>query len=175
MKTKVTIDAGLINLKQKDDTLNTLEKLHEVGRINMVGAERLYEEMRQYRPDAYKKVENYENLGEPFVIGHSRIGRAYIASSNSPNIGFDQLAEIVFPYIKVENLNENQINDIMHLMAHAHSDSEYFITKNSNDFIDGKRNNKNRSDNMENLTRKKLSQLAIKVITPEEALLLFDI
>ncbi|MEJ7823184.1 MAG: hypothetical protein WKF85_12735 [Chitinophagaceae bacterium] len=72
---KLTIDSNLINAKQKIDSVNKLEELHKLDKIQIVGAERLFEEMKNYKNiKAQIKVGNYQNIGEPFLIGHSRIG-----------------------------------------------------------------------------------------------------
>lgn len=173
MRTKITIDSNLINVRQKVEAVNSLEKLHEEGLIEIVAAERLFEEMRN-SDIATKKANQYKNIAEPFVIGHSRIGKAYIAKSDSKLPTFGIIASILFP--NIENPSENQSNDIMHLLAHSHSDSEYFVTNNTKDFIHGKKTNLNRHEKLENDTREKLKKLSIKVVTPEEALeILIDI
>ncbi len=174
MTTKVTIDSNLLNLKQELESVNKLEELHKLGHIQIVGAERLFEEMRKYKPEAFEKVSKYKNIGEPFVIGRSRIGHAYISSDEEGLVTFRELSEILFPNFAAEKLTENQVNDVMHLIAHAHSDSEYFITENSKDFIHGKKNNKNRKSEMENLTREILKEKSIIILTSAEAVELFS-
>ncbi len=171
---KITIDSNLINLKQKLESVNKLEELNEKGIIQIVGAERLYEEMRNHKPEAFDKAKKYENIGEPFVVGHSRIGHAYIASENPALPTFRELAEILFSNIETEKLNDNQVNDVMHLIAHAHSDSKYFITDNTKDFINGKKNNLNRDQDLSNQTREKLKAKSIIVLTAIEAVEQFD-
>jgi hypothetical protein len=168
-KIKITIDSNLINLKQRSEAMNKLEELHLKGEIQIVGAERLYEEMKKYKPEAFDKASSYENIGEPWVIGHSAVGRAYISSGDTQLPTFNELTKILFPNLKTEALNENEVNDVMHLLAHAHSDAEYFITDNTKDFIHGKKNNQNREDNLSNLTREELGKRLIKVLTAEEA------
>ncbi|MEJ7823183.1 MAG: hypothetical protein WKF85_12730 [Chitinophagaceae bacterium] len=84
---------------------------------------------------------------------------------------FQQLAEILFPQPISDKLTENQANDVMHLIAHVYSDADYFVTNNTKDFIDGKGSKKNM--NLKNLTRNRLEEIGIKILTSEEASIKF--
>ncbi len=168
MSIKITLDSNLINIKQKLEPVNKLEELFERGIIQIVGTERLYEEMRKHIPKAFDKAKKYKNIGEPFVVGHSRIGHAYITSENPTLPTFQEISEILFSNIQCDKLTENQINDVMHLIAHAHSDSNFFVTNNTSDFIHGKKNNKNRNLELRNQTREKLKEKSIFVMTAQE-------
>lgn len=166
---KVTIDSMLINQRQKDDELNSLEEYHRQGIITIVGAQRLLYEMENRNPVSLAKAKQYDNISEPFTIGLSRIGDAYISGQeNAPT--FNQLSSILFPEISASDLTENQENDVMHLVAHMHSDSQCFITRNTKDFIDEKRTNENRNRDLSNLKRNKLRELGAIILTPTELL-----
>jgi predicted nucleic acid-binding protein len=166
---KITIDSNLINLRNSIKEMNKIEELNEQGKIQIVGAQRLYDEMKEYNKDAFSKAEKYENISEPFTIGYSAIGSAYIAGEyNIPS--FQTFASILFPNQDIDLLSRNQTNDIMHLIAHAHSDSDFFITNNTVDFIDAKRTNKNRGQELKNHKRYQLRDIHIIVMTPKEFL-----
>jgi len=167
-KIKITIDSNLINARQKDEVLNELENMFKRGIIEIVGSQRLFDEMNT--ENRLKKAQNYQNISEPFVLCKSRIGYAYI-SCNEKQPSFEELSDILFPSKKITELAPSEENDIMHLIAHAHSDSDYFVTRNTKDFIDAKRTNINKtSEDLKNQKREKLLKLGIKVKTPEEIL-----
>ena len=169
MKIKITIDSNLINLRKKLPDMNKIEELFLKNKIEIVGAQRLYDEMLKYNIDAFDKATNYKNISEPFTIGYSAIGSAYIAGKYEiPS--FKTFAKIMFPDIDIDSLSENQSNDIMHLIAHAHSNSDYFVTDNTKDFIDAKRSNSNRGQELKNLKRNQLHEIGISVLTPLEFL-----
>ena len=170
MKIKVTIDSNLINIRQKITSMNMLEQLHHDGKIEIVGSEKLFEEMRNSET-AISKANKYRNISEPFILGYSRLGKAYLSCDDKKLPSFTEIAHILFPN-NIE-LSENQSNDVMHLVAHSHSDSDYFITNNTKDFIHGKKTNQNRKENLQNLTRKKLEKISIKTLTPEEVIELY--
>ena len=168
-KTKITIDSNLINVRGAIQEMNEIEELHQEGKIDIVGAQRLYDEMKDYNSDAFDKAKGYENISEPFTIGYSAIGSAYIAGEDDiPS--FHAFASILFPDQDIKSLNENQTNDIMHIIAHAHSDADIFLTNNSKDFIDAKRSNINRGEDLKNYKRHQLSDFNITVMTPREFL-----
>ena len=52
------------------------------------------------------------------------------------------------------------------LIAHLHSDSDYFVTNNTLDFINATKDNLNRDGSYKNLKKRQLDELGIKVITP---------
>ena len=164
---KITIDSNLINSRQNDIILNELEENAKLGIIEIVVAQRLLDEMKKFNSTAYNKALNYKNISEPYTIGLSAIGSAYIAG-NEEKPSFRMLATILFPSTSLDNLTDNQKNDIMHLVAHVYSDSDYFVTRNTLDFIDEKKTNKNRNMDLKNLKRLKLHDLGIEVKTPEE-------
>ena len=166
---KVTIDSMLINQRQADPELNKLEEYHEKGVVTIVGAQRLLSEMKKRNPISYAKAMQYENVSEPFTIGMSAIGSAYI-SGDEEKASFRQLSTIMFPETPLEGLSENQQNDIMHLVGHLHSDSIYFVTRNTKDFIDEKRTNQNRNNDLSNLKRLRLKELGANILTPTELL-----
>lgn len=149
-----TIDSNSINARQKIAAMNELEHLAVSGKVKIVGTQRLFDEMKLYPPGMQKAL-GLENVYEPFTVGMSRIGSAYIAPQNNKP-SFAQLAKIMFPNIAIELLNENQQNDVMHVIGHIFSSSDYFVTLNTKDFIDkGKAS--------------ELKTLGIHVITPDEA------
>jgi hypothetical protein len=163
---QITIDTCLINTKHKLEEVNRLEALNKLGLIKIVGTDRLLQET-EYNIRRLKKAESYENIGEPFTIGFSRIGKAYI-SDGKKRPSFNEIASILFPKININDLNRNQSNDVMHLIAHIHSESDYFITDNSRDFINAKRDNKNRDGGYRNQKRIQLEEIGIKVFSPKE-------
>ncbi|CCQ90268.1 hypothetical protein NITGR_270028 [Nitrospina gracilis 3/211] len=76
-----------------------------------------------------------KNVSEPGVYGVSRYGRSkYGKKSSCPQ--FAELSEILFLNIKdKKKLSKNQINDVMHLMAHANARNDIFLTSDKKDFI----------------------------------------
>lgn len=165
----ITIDSNIINSRQNDEVMNQIEEFAEGNKLKIVGSQRLLEEMDSHTDAASEKAESLENIDEPFTIGYSKIGNGYISAENNyPS--FNQVASILFPNLVTEQLSENQSNDAMHLIAHIHSDSDYFVTRNIKDFIDARKTNSNRNKNLNDLKREKLEELGIYVKTPEEIL-----
>ena len=90
------------------------------------------------------------------------MGGAYYSNGTS-GPSFNELAGVLFPNQKnLSPLSENDKNDVMHLMAHAHSDCEYFLTNNKKHFIDSGRKNELKI------------KFDIVVATPEEAVTYFS-
>lgn len=168
---KITIDTCLINAKEKLFEMNQIEDLHKRGIIEIVGTERLLRETENHG-DRKKKAKNYDNISEPMVIGQWRVGSGYISSGKGPS--FKDISNILFPEKDFLQLTENESSDVMHLLSHAESDSRYFLTNNSKDFINAKRNNENRNGSYLNFKRDQLKKLGIQVITPEEFLSFID-
>jgi hypothetical protein len=168
---KVTIDTCLINARQKDQTLNRLEELHRKGDIEIVGTERLIKETQNHK-SRKEKADSYDNISEPIVIGQWAIGRGYISNGKGPT--FKEIAQILFPEQDSSQLSDNDSNDVMHLVSHSQSNSDYFVTKNKWDFIDARKTNKNRDGGYKNAKREQLEKIGIKVLTPEEMLAIID-
>jgi hypothetical protein len=170
---KVTFDSCLVNLKG-DQEIDLLEKFHKEAKIKIVVAQRFIKEMSKYNPSATEKASNYACISEPFTVGLSGIGSAYIISesvkSRMPSVF--QLNEILFPGKDFDKLNENQKNDLMHLIGHAASDSEYFITRNTKDFIENRALKNRKGIDWRNFKRNQLEVLKIKVLSPTEFILL---
>lgn len=135
MPVKITIDANLINARGKLPAMNALEKWQAEGKLQLVGAQRLEDEIASHplQPEANAKVARMENISEPAVWGISKWGKATWASAGK--VSYKELASILFPAVDLEKLSDNQKNDVMHLLGHAYSDSEIFITDNTKDFI----------------------------------------
>ncbi len=168
---KITIDSCLINSKEKLTEMNKLEDLAKKGIIEIVGTERLIQETENHSLRK-AKAESYKNISEPYTVGKSRIGSFYI--SDGEGFKFKELALILFPNKNPLELNENESNDVMHLVSHTHSDSEYFVTNNTKDFIDVRKTNKNRHGSYLNQKRDEFNKLGIKVVTPKEMLNIVD-
>ena len=163
---KITIDTCLINASQKLEEVNRLEELNKKGLIIIVGTDRLLQETENHTK-RLEKAKFYKNISEPLTIGFSRIGKAYI-SDGKTRPAFSEIASILFPTISKNDLDRSQSNDVMHLISHIHSDSDYFITKNTKDFIDAKKDNNNRNGGYKNHKRIQLEKIGIKVFTPKE-------
>jgi hypothetical protein len=170
-KMKITIDTCLINARKKDSILNRLEELHEKGKIEIIGTERLLQETENNK-SRKDKAESYENISEPITIGFWKVGRGYISDGKGPK--FKELAQILFPEKDISQLSENESNDVMHLISHSKSNSDYFITNNKWDFIHARKNNKNRDGSYENVKRKQLEKIGIRVLTPDEVLKILE-
>lgn len=162
----ITIDTNLINTKNKLPEVNILENYYTNGLIKIVATDRLLQETENDHK-RYLKANLYDNISEPFTVGYSRIGYAYI-SSGERKPSFEELAKILFPRIKPINLTKNQSNDVMHLVSHVHSDSDYFVTNNIWDFIHEKRTNENRNKNYLDKKRIRLHMIGIEICTPKE-------
>lgn len=165
MSIKITIDTNLINVNNKLESVNKLEEFNKLGVIEIVGTERLLMEQISHKEGTIK-AKGYSNISEPGVLGASRVGKCYAVNSAVNRCSFDELAKILFP--NENNLDDNKVNDVMHLLAHSYSDSNYFVTNNSRDFIDAKKTNINRRQDLKEVTRKKLQDLSIYVLRPEE-------
>lgn len=163
----ITIDTNRINSKGDLEDMNKLEEYAKNGIIEIVGTERLLQEMERY-DRGKKKAESYKNISEPYTVGFSKIGSFYI--SGGEGIKFKEIAAILFPTKKPIELNKSESNDVMHLVSHSHSQSEYFVTNDEKDFINAKRTNDNRNGEYKNFKRNQLGKLGIKVVTSEEML-----
>ncbi len=132
---KITIDTSLINVRGRHGAMNILEKMHGQGKIELVGAQRLVDEVRPHpkQPEADHKVSTIRNISEPVVLGHSCFGSAYLAKDGGPQ--FDDIASILFPGRDPRSLCSNKSNDVMHMLGHSYSDSDYFLTDDKKDFI----------------------------------------
>ena len=158
---KLTIDTNLINIKQELQSMNTLERWQIEGKVKLFGTERLKDETSRHIK-ARQKVISMPNVSEPGVWGVSKFGKAkWPNDTRGPS--FKELAGVLFPnQKKLVLLSEADTNDIMHLMAHAHNDCEFFLTHNTKHFIqDG---------------RKKILNVKFGVVvaTPEEAVTQFS-
>ena len=165
---KITLDTCLINVSQKLSEINKLEELNNKGLIEIVATARLIQETENHTK-RLEKAKSFPYIGEPFTVGLSRIGSAYI-SDGKKRPSFRDIASILFPKIDQNDLSKNQSNDVMHLIAHLHSDSDYFVTNNTQDFIDAKRDNHNRDGSYENFKKNQFEYLGIKVRTPIEVI-----
>jgi len=158
---KLTIDTNLINIKQKLQSMNTLERWQIEGKVKLIGTERLKDETSRH-PKASQKVNAMPNVSEPGVWDVSNWGRAHWSNDTS-GPSFNELAGVLFPSQKeLSLLSVADTNDIMHLMAHAHNDCEFFLTHNTKHFI---------QDGRKNLLKDKFG---IAVATPEEAVTQFS-
>jgi len=168
---KITIDTNLINSRNNIPQMNAIEELAKSGLLEIVVTERFTQETN-FSKDAVDKSNTYPNVSEPFTVGLSRIGQCYISSDNANKLPtFEEIARILFPLSDPMSLTENQSNDVMHLVAHCFSDSDYFVTNDRGDFIDGVRTNENRGKPLENLKRQQLSRIGISIKTPDEILI----
>jgi hypothetical protein len=110
----------------------------------------------------------FDNIKEPWTIGFSRIGSAYI-QDGKPRASVKEISSVLFPSFTMNQLNKNQKNDIMHIASCIHKEVEYFVTRNVFDFIATKRNNTNRNDKSRNNDKRvALEKYGINVMTPEE-------
>lgn len=157
----LTIDTNLINVHQRIPSMNTLERWQKEGKVKLVGTERLKDETSS-DPRARNKVNAMPNVSEPGMWNVSRWGRAnWSNKTNGPS--FNELAGVLFPHQKnLSSLSENDTNDVMHLMAHAHNNCDFFLTENKKHFIKGGR---------KNLLKDKFG---IIVDTPQEAVKYFS-
>ena len=140
MVVKITIDANLINVRGCHDAMNKLEQLRDQGKVELVGAQRLMDEIRRHpmQPAANHKVSSMRDVNEPFVLDYSALGFGYLPEEGRPQ--FDEIANILFPRMDARTLNSNEANDVMHLLGHCYSNSDYFVTDDRHDFIeDGRR------------------------------------
>lgn len=140
-KPKITIDTNVINSKQRLAAMNMLERWRDEGKIVIVGTTRLKFEVGAYKnAKASEKEKNIPNVGEPLVLGKSYLGHAYLAGPKPNAPQFWDLSKIMFPGKDHEKLDNNQSNDVMHLMSHFFAASDIFVTNNTKDFInDGRR------------------------------------
>ena len=152
---KLTIDTNIINVRGKLPAVNTLERWQAEGKVQLIGTERLKDETASHKK-ASQKVNSMPNVSEPMVLGVSRLGHAYLAGENS-GPGFMELAQVLFPNQKDPlSLSNGDTNDVMHLVSHAHSKNEVFVTNNTKHFIANGR-------------REKLKDgFGIVIMTPEE-------
>lgn len=157
-KPHVTIDSNLINTRKQIPAMNTLELWEKEGKIVFCGAERLAIEISKHpkQPDASKKVREMKGISEPCVIGQSYIGHSYITKGDPKDPQFWDIASIIFPNKKHDELTQNESNDVMHLMGHYFAKSDYFVTNDRKDFIDGGKRD---------LLKKRFG---INVMTPDE-------
>jgi len=158
---KLTIDTNLINIKQKLQSMNTLERWQIEGKVKLIGTERLKNETSN-NEKASQKVNAMPNVSEPGVWDVSDWEKAHWSNDTS-GPSFNELAAVLFPNQKeLSLLSKADTNDIMHLMAHADNDCEFFLTHNKKHFI---------QDGRKNLLKVKFG---IVVATPEEAVTQFS-
>jgi hypothetical protein len=138
-KPHITVDSNLINTKKQIPAMNTLERWEKEGKIVLCGAERLAIEISKHprQPDASKRVREMKGISEPCVIGQSYIGHSYITNGKPEDPQFCDIASIMFPQKKYDELSQNEANDVMHLISHYFAGADYFITNDRKDFIDG--------------------------------------
>ena len=165
---KITIDSNLINNKNNDEELKELEKFSKSGLFEIVGTQRLLDEMENYNPDAFEKAKSIKNISEPMIIGQWRVGKGYISSCDKLELKYENVAEVIFPNKSMEDLKINERNDIMHIISHYHSDSDIFLTRNTKDFFDGKKTNKNRHLEQKDRIRNWFESYGVIIKTPTE-------
>jgi hypothetical protein len=153
-----TIDTNCLNAYGRaSSAVEMLERMAEEGRISLEGTERLLHEAN-YGERAKAKARAMVNVGEPFILDVSFFDSgAYLAESSEPS--FAEIASICFPGRDSQALKQNEINDVMHLLAHHDGGRDIFVTANTKDFINGSRRDLLRS------------RWQIVVMTPEEAVL----
>ena len=127
--TKITLDTGCINAKQKDSHINKIESWASAGLLEIKRSDTFLNEFTG--PKTH--VEKATNIA-PFP----RLATLDVSTFNGgdvlagPDLGHE-IKDILFP--KVAHLNQNQQNDVEHLRQHVRTGLDVFLTINVNDFI----------------------------------------
>lgn len=168
----IAIDTCLRNNQKNNPALNRIEELEAQGVLKIVVTQSFVDECHD-SPNAEASAIQKKNIRQPFIIGFSKIGDAYIAAQKP--VTFKDISSVMFPGIAIEKLSKNQANDVMHLMSCIHANVRFFVTNNKWDFIGTKRNNQNRCDDSRlNNKRLALEKYGIIILTPDELLHKFD-
>ncbi len=147
---RITIDSSCINEKQKDPSLNTLERWAEKGLIKIERADAMLAELKgEQRIEKARVMPPHPGL---FTLDVSCLDGGDVLAG--PEIPDAALKDVLFPSAKT--LNEKQKADIRHLKQVVRTGSDCFVTINTRDFIrDGRR-------------EKLVNRFGIWVFTPEE-------
>lgn len=131
---RVTIDTNCLNAYGRaPPSVGVIERWAAEGKIERRGTERLLHEAR-YGEKARAKARAMPNVGEPMVLDVSFFDSgAYLPEKAEPS--FAQIASILFPGMDVSALAQNEVNDVMHLLAHHDSGGDIFVTGDVKDFI----------------------------------------
>lgn len=125
---RITLDTGCINLKQKNDDLNTLERWAGEGRLELQRSPAMLQELTGDARVA--KAQTLEPQPSLFTLGVSALGGGdVLAGPDLPQ----ELKQILFP--TAASLTDNQRQDVEHLRLHVRTGGHVFVTLNPNDFI----------------------------------------
>lgn len=125
----VYIDTNCINARQKDDSLNELEKLHEVGKIQIEKTSVLDTELQEGKgyPLGLNKSDRYIESYEVAVLDHSRLGHSVVGGNNDEKM-FSRILEILWGKKHRTRYSKSEIRDAMHLFTAIRYGGSYFIT-----------------------------------------------
>jgi hypothetical protein len=135
---RLTIDTCCINAYGGEANVTILERWQQEGKLELVGTERLLQELARGRNEKRKeKARRMKNVGEPFVLEES-VFDSGAHWSGSPAPSPMEIASVLFQR-RFSDLKPSDVGDILHLLAHHDGGSAIFVTNNSRHFIDGGR------------------------------------
>ncbi len=138
-KITITLDTGCLNLKGKTPILNALEELEKKGIVELRQSDYTEPEFLSGNLEMDMAADNglwkrYQKMSKEHTANN--IIENPNEESNLDFRLFDKLKDIVFP--RVNSLNKNQIQDLLHLMNHVQRGRDFFITFDTDFTKDGK-------------------------------------
>jgi hypothetical protein len=120
---RISIDKCCVNAKQQDDSLNKLEEWAREGKIAVQKATAFLKEPES-SPSRLKKGQQIDDHPPLTTLGSSL--------NEGPVLGgpdlVDDIRSILFPGVKVKDLQEKQKQDIQHLREHVRTGGHVFVT-----------------------------------------------
>jgi hypothetical protein len=128
----VTIDTNCINSLEQNEAMNTLERWHREGKIEIrrtsVMDHELASDAGGRGEKRRRKAGSYGHNAAGFQIGHSRVG-GYDAVGGAPAASQQRvLADLLHPGVEWNALSINTRRDIWHLAIHLAYHCDFFVT-----------------------------------------------
>jgi len=127
---RITLDTNSINLRDRLPAMSTIERWADEGKVRLLGAHRLLIELAghpaRHAPASAAKLARIRDISEPAVVGRSFVGSCYIGGDHIPQPR--QLAAVMFPTRRFEDLVENDHDDLMHMLSHIGARADIFVS-----------------------------------------------
>lgn len=146
---KLTLDAGLRNMDTPE--IKTLKKWEQDNLVALFDAD------RSANPTAPRKQAYTWPGASPSAPPAPRASQRSQSSNRSKQGQFKQIAALVHQGKNIEKLDMVSINFVAHLLVHLNSERDYFVTQNSEIFLDS------------NKPERLKSAFGIVVLSPKDA------
>ncbi len=127
----ITIDTNAINVKQRIEELNLLEKYERWGLVQIFKTDALDTELLADETSwGQNRRDKASNLPEDIGIGvidHSRVGHARVAGEEDVKLQ-DEIINVLFQKTR-HQLTTQQLRDAMHLHTHVMHHRDFFVTR----------------------------------------------